>query len=583
MLPGSGFARALREAAPGLSKRFFNCSHRNVQLRPITPSRTFSRKSTRSIYRQSVDRCTQSSVRTYAERRFECRSFSASAKSRATQAVEQDEGAQSGDADTGNKKKAGPSSSSSSFPDTSSNTVAYWLLGSAASVFGIVVFGGLTRLTESGLSITEWKPVTGSLPPMSQEDWEAEFAKYRSSPEFKMLNSRMTLEEFKSIYWMEWIHRLWGRFIGLSFVLPAAYFVARRRVSRNMAVRLLGIAGLIGFQGFIGWWMVKSGLKDDLFAPGSHPRVSQYRLTAHLGAAFVCYLAMLWNGLDILRTNKILKTAAAAAPDKAHQGVLDALKNPALRPFKRYVGLLAGLIFITAMSGGLVAGLDAGLIYNEFPYMGLGLTPPRSELWDKFYSREDDGSDLWWRNMLENPSLVQLDHRILATTAFTAVMALWAFSRGKTMSKVLPRAAKKGVHGVVGFAVLQVTLGICTLLYLVPTHLASAHQAGALALLTWTVVLGSRVWFPKQAAKILAQRAQQRASAIGVFEGNAGATRATTGAATAGPVLAASVLPAVTALALIMSNHAEGALREQLLLQRRQPGEMEMEKESEQQ
>lgn len=403
---------------------------------------------------------------------------------------------------------------------------------------------------------------------MSQEDWEAEFAKYRSSPEFKILNSRMTLEEFKSIYWMEWIHRLWGRFIGLSFVLPAAYFVARRRVSRNMAVRLLGIAGLIGFQGFIGWWMVKSGLKDDLFAPGSHPRVSQYRLTAHLGAAFVCYLAMLWNGLDILRTNKVLKTCAAS-PDKA-QGVLQALKNPALKPFKRYVGLLAGLVFITAMSGGLVAGLDAGLIYNEFPYMGLGLTPPKSELWDKFYSREEDGSDLWWRNILENPSLVQLDHRILATTTFTAVMALWAFSRRGAMSTVLPRAAKKGVHGVVGFALLQVTLGICTLLYLVPTHLASAHQAGALALLTWTVVLGSRVWFPKQAAKILAQRAQ-RAALYGAgvsSSANGAAAQATMGsAATTGPLLAASVLPGVTALALMMSNQAEDALREQLVLQ----------------
>src|SRR5262249_51526005 len=163
--------------------------------------------------------------------------------------------------------------------------------------------------------------------------------------------------------------------------LPAIYFVARKKVSKLMAVRLLGIAGLIGFQGFIGWWMVKSGLKDDLFAPGSHPRVSQYRLTAHLGAAFICYLAMFWNGLDILRTNKLL---SRPLPDA--QSAINTLRNPALRGFKRSVALLAGLVFITAMSGGLVAGLDAGLIYNEFPYMGLGLTPPKSELWDKFYS-----------------------------------------------------------------------------------------------------------------------------------------------------------------------------------------------------
>jgi cytochrome c oxidase assembly protein subunit 15 len=389
---------------------------------------------------------------------------------------------------------------------------------------------------------------------MSDADWESEFAKYRSSPEFHMLNSRMTLEEFKSIYWMEWIHRLWGRFIGLSFVLPAVYFVARKQVSRPMAARLLGIAGLIGFQGFIGWWMVKSGLKDDLFAPGSHPRVSQYRLTAHLGAAFVCYLAMLWNGLDILRTNRIVSSGTNST-------ILETLRNPALRPFKRYVALLAGLVFVTAMSGGLVAGLDAGLIYNEFPYMGLGLTPPASELFDKFYSRlpPGDDSDVWWRNMLENPSLVQLDHRILATTTWTAIMCLWAYSRTTSLKAILPAAARKGVHGVVGFVWLQVILGISTLLYLVPTHLASAHQAGSLALLTWTVVLGSRVWFPKQAVRVLAQRAQTHL-----------AGRATMSSTTSNPtlqtgtVLAAGVMPAVAALGSLLSTRAETGLRERL-------------------
>ncbi|KIX95690.1 uncharacterized protein Z520_08397 [Fonsecaea multimorphosa CBS 102226] len=523
MLPASAFSRTLREVAPGLSRRFFECSRRNHHASQLSklqtpctgsirapPSPVTTRQarylSTRcDPFIRNCGRLKPDSpsynlkIRTSAG--APVREFSGSANSKATSAADE-----ATDSNTQNKdggRSESQSKSRSFFPDTSSNTVAYWLLGSAASVFGIVVFGGLTRLTESGLSITEWKPVTGSLPPMSDADWESEFAKYRSSPEFHMLNSRMTLEEFKSIYWMEWIHRLWGRFIGLSFVLPAAYFVARKQVSRSMAMRLLGIAGLIGFQGFIGWWMVKSGLKDDLFAPGSHPRVSQYRLTAHLGAAFVCYLAMLWNGLDILRTNGILRVSPEAA-----NATLKTLSNPALRPFKRYVSLLAGLVFITAMSGGLVAGLDAGLIYNEFPYMGMGLTPPKSELWDKFYCRAPDHSDLWWRNMLENPSLVQLDHRILATTTFTAVMALWAFSRSAAMQKILPRAAQRGVHGVVGFVCLQVILGISTLLYLVPTGLASAHQAGSLALLTWTIVLGSRVWFPTQAARILAQRAQ---------------------------------------------------------------------------
>lgn len=312
----------------------------------------------------------------------------------------------------------------------------------------------------------------------------------------------MTLEEFKSIYWMEWIHRLWGRAIGITFVLPAIYFVARRKVSKPMMLRLAGIAGLIGFQGLIGWWMVKSGLKDDLFAPGSHPRVSQYRLTAHLGTAFLCYTAMLWNGLAILRTNKLLSINPAAATE-----TLSALSSPQLKIFKRSVAGLALLVFTTAMSGGLVAGLDAGLIYNEFPKMGLGLTPPKSELFDKFYSRDPDQKDLYWRNALENPSLVQLDHRILATTTFTSVMALWAYSKySSAMRNLLPRAAKRGVHGVVGFVWLQVILGISTLIYLVPLPLASAHQAGSLALLTWTLVLGSRIWYPSGAARLLAQR-----------------------------------------------------------------------------
>jgi heme a synthase len=392
----------------------------------------------------------------------------------------------------------------SSFPDTSSNTVGYWLMGSAASVFGIVIFGGLTRLTESGLSITEWKPVTGSLPPMSDADWASEFLKYQSSPEFHLLNPHMTLQEFKNIYWMEWIHRLWGRVIGITFVVPAAYFIARRKMSKPMMARVAGIAGLIGFQGFLGWWMVKSGLKDDLFAPGSHPRVSQYRLTAHLGAAFLCYSAMLWNGLSILRSNNLLHMTSAAAQSK-----ITALQHPSLHIFKRSTALLTVLVFTTALSGGLVAGLDAGLIYNEFPYMGLGLTPPKKELFDPFYSKEPaPHNDLIWRNMTSNPSLVQLDHRILATSTFLAVQALFAYARfAPSMKAHLPRAAMKGVHGVMGFAWLQVTLGICTLIYMVPLPLASAHQAGALALLSYSLVLLNRIHVPKRVVQMVARRA----------------------------------------------------------------------------
>lgn len=458
----------LRKSAPRLTRKLFTCSHgcrtsfTNQSSKRLFGSKGVSRSSTELLSRPSI-------TSTFGEA--------------------------SNFLDSGTKSKA------KYFPETSEKSVAYWLLGSAASVFGIVVFGGLTRLTESGLSITEWRPVTGSLPPRDAADWDAEFTKYRSSPEFKLLNPRMTLDEFKSIYYMEWTHRLWGRLVGVSFLLPAAYFISRRKVSAPMAGKIVGIAGLIGFQGFLGWWMVKSGLKDDLFAPGSHPRVSQYRLTAHLGTAFLCYTAMLWNGLSILREHKLL------ADPKAAIKLFEHLKSPELRIFRRSVGALAVLVFCTAMSGGLVAGLDAGLIYNEFPYMGAGLTPPKSELFSDFYSHTPDKSDVWWRNALENPSLVQLDHRILATTTFTSVVSLWAYTKmSPTLRKMLPAACKKGMHGVVGFVGLQVALGISTLLYLVPLPLASAHQAGSLALLSSVIILGGRTWVPRRAAKLLQQQ-----------------------------------------------------------------------------
>lgn len=372
-------------------------------------------------------------------------------------------------------------------------------------------------LIQSRLSITEWKPVTGSLPPLSKEDWESDFAKYRASPEYKLLNPHMSLDEFKKIYFMEWGHRLWGRFVGLSFVIPAVYFVARRKVSANMSLRLLGISCLIGFQGVLGWWMVKSGLKDDLFAPGSHPRVSQYRLTAHLGAAFVCYSAMLWNGLSIFQEIKIHNILRNEGPTLGTKSSLHYLTTPTLSIFRKSVLGLALLVFTTAMSGGLVAGLDAGLIYNEFPYMGVGLTPPKSELFSDFYSRHPDRKDIWWRNMLENPSTVQLDHRILAMTTFTAICAFWALTRyNKRLAAALPKGAKSAMTGCVHLVLLQATLGISTLIYLVPTPLAAAHQAGSLALLSGVLVLGSRVWIPRggKTGKAMAQLALSGAGKV---------------------------------------------------------------------
>lgn len=326
---------------------------------------------------------------------------------------------------------------------------------------------------------------------MSPEDWESEFAKYRASPEYVKLNPHMDLDEFKKIYFMEWTHRLWGRVIGLSFVPPTVYFIARRRVTRRMAWNLVGISGLIGFQGVIGWWMVASGLKDDLFADGAHPRVSQYRLTAHLATAFVCYSWMLLAGLSILRTSRLLADPPAAAR------LASALASPALARFRACATALTGLVFVTVLTGALVAGLDAGLIYNEFPMMGTGLAPPRSELWDRFYARNADGSDLWWRNILENPSLVQLNHRIMAMTVCASVLAFFAYSRRGGVRTVLPADARKATMGLLHLMLMQVTLGISTLIYMVPTHLAATHQAGALALLTGALVLGSRLRIPR--------------------------------------------------------------------------------------
>jgi len=300
---------------------------------------------------------------------------------------------------------------------------------------------------------------------------------------------------------MEYAHRLWGRVIGLTFALPTLYFIVRRQVSKPLARNLILINALIGMQGFVGWWMVKSGLKDDLFEKGSHPRVSQYRLATHLGLAFTVYVSMLWNGLSIFRERHLVLDSQ---PNRA-ASLLKRLSGPDLAIFRRSTLLVAILIGTTALSGALVAGLDAGLIYNEFPYMGLGLTPPKSELFDSFYSRlPAPHPDLWWRNFLENPSLVQLDHRILATTSFVAVHALWAYSRfSPRVRAAMTSGSRRAMHGVLGLVWVQVLLGISTLLYLVPTPVAATHQAGSLALLTGVIVLGSRVWTPSRLAKLV--------------------------------------------------------------------------------
>ncbi|RCK58154.1 Cytochrome c oxidase assembly protein COX15 [Candida viswanathii] len=306
-------------------------------------------------------------------------------------------------------------------------SVAYWLLGTSGLVFGIVVLGGLTRLTESGLSITEWKPVT-----------------VQNSPEFKQLNSHITLDEFKFIFSMEWGHRLVGRCIGAFFILPALYF----------------------------------------YTPQIQATVSQYRLTTHLGAAFLMYLGVLWTAFEILNENKLVA-----------EKILSQLNNPALKKTRNIGTALLALTFVTAMSGGMVAGLDAGLIYNTFPHMGDDWIPSQGELMDPVYARREDKSDLWWRNILENPTTVQLVHRIFATTTLFSVLAAHMYvNRNKA---IVPAPAKRMMHAMMGVVTLQVALGITTLIYLVPIPLAAMHQAGALALLTAALAFSAKLKRPR--------------------------------------------------------------------------------------
>lgn len=373
--------------------------------------------------------------------------------------------------------------------------VAYWLFFVASLVFSIIIIGGLTRLTESGLSITEWKPITGAIPPLTQADWEEEFNKYKESPEFKQLNSHMNLDDFKYIFYYEWGHRLLGRAIGVVFVIPTIYFLFKRKyTSRKVNRRLIAMAGLIGLQGFIGWWMVKSGLdEDELIDRKSKPTVSQYRLTTHLSTAFILYLGLLYTGWGILRDNAMLKN-----PEEAVKKI-KILQDPRLYKIRNFSRFVLFFAFATAMSGGMVAGLDAGLIYNTFPKMGETWFPSSGELFNNHYLHKNDDpkSDRIWRNLLENPVTVQLVHRCMAITTFTMIMAGQWYTIRLRKQGILPRELSKAMHGVAGFAFAQVALGISTLIYIVPIELASLHQGGAILLLTWCALFNFKLGIPK--------------------------------------------------------------------------------------
>uniref|UniRef100_A0A8B9NKT9 Cytochrome c oxidase assembly protein COX15 homolog n=1 Tax=Accipiter nisus TaxID=211598 RepID=A0A8B9NKT9_9AVES len=307
-------------------------------------------------------------------------------------------------------------------PAATPPAVGRWLLACSGAVAGAVVLGGVTRLTESGLSMVDWHLVKEMKPPRTQQEWEAEFQKYQQFPEFKILNHDMTLTEFKFIWYMEYSHRMWGRVVGLAYILPAAYFWQKGWLSRPMKGCVLALCGLVCFQGLLGWYMVKSGLEEK---PDSYdiPRVSQYRLAAHLGSALVLYSASLWTGLSLLLPRHKLP--------ETHQ----------LLRLRRYAHGTAALIFLTALSGAFVAGLDAGLVYNSFPKMGDHWIPDDLLAFSPVL-----------RNIFENPTTVQFDHRILGIASVTAVTALYLFSR-----KIpLPRRTRMAVTSLLAVACMQV-------------------------------------------------------------------------------------------------------------------------------
>ena len=315
--------------------------------------------------------------------------------------------------------------------------VAAWLFFCCALVFAMVVVGGVTRLTHSGLSIVEWEPIVGTLPPMSDAQWQQTFERYQLTPEYQLVNKGMGLEEFKLIFWWEYWHRLLGRLIGVAFLLPFLWFLVRRDIPPSHAWKYLAIFVLGGLQGVMGWYMVKSGLVDD-------PRVSQFRLTAHLGLALAIFWAMFWVALSLV------------APRRA---------SPAQPSLRKWANGMVVLIFVMILSGGFVAGIRAGFAYNTFPLMNGQFVPP------EILSLEPI-----WRNFFWNMATVQFDHRIIAWLIAFLVPVLWAKLR---RADEAPSRARWGGHLLLSLVFAQVALGIATLVNVVPLPLAAMHQAGA--------------------------------------------------------------------------------------------------------
>jgi len=342
----------------------------------------------------------------------------------------------------------------------SDRAIAWWLTIVAAMVFAMVVLGGVTRLTESGLSIVDWKPLLGWLPPLSDTEWQALFERYKQFPEYAKKNAGMDLAGFKAIFWLEYLHRLFGRVIGLAFFVPMVWFWVRRRVRPGLKPRLVGLFILGGMQGVLGWVMVKSGLVD-------RPSVSQYRLAAHLALAVLIYAALIWTAWGLFLGGR---ASTATAP---------AIRAP--RWLRVFAVCVLALICLTLVAGAFVAGLDAGLIYNTFPQMGEGLVPP--DLWDR---------EVGLLNLFENRVTVQFVHRVLAIATLLAAFFFWSATRalrfppagGPGPLERLAPAERLACSTLMLMAGLQALLGVATLVMFVPVWLGALHQAGALLLVT---------------------------------------------------------------------------------------------------
>lgn len=316
--------------------------------------------------------------------------------------------------------------------------IGIWLMTVALFIALIVVVGGLTRLTDSGLSITEWKPITGALPPLSEAHWQDEFQKYQQIPEFHQVNSWMSLSDFKWIYWWEWGHRLLARMVGFIFLVPFIYFWVKGRIPRNQLPKFVGLFILGGMQGALGWYMVSSGLTERI-------DVSQYRLAAHMGLAVILFSAIFWTGLGYLVERK------GEGP-------------PVLAVASR---LLVGIVFIQIITGAFVAGTHAGYIYNTWPLIDGAFIP------DAAFATE--------AAMFEDHLTIQFNHRMFAYFTLFAVFAVWYAARGKHV--VLPERAAPAVNMLMAVGLLQVVLGIATLVLVVPVPLAALHQLGAVGLM----------------------------------------------------------------------------------------------------